>query len=52
MLGLKKIRKEKGLSHCGFCVDFPCKALQDCAHDPFTGDGGRRIETLMSGVTL
>ena len=44
--------KEKGLSHCGFCVDFPCKALQDCAHDPFTGDGGRRIETLMSGATL
>ena len=37
--------KEKRIDHCGHCADFPCKTLTDCASDPLTGDGGKRIET-------
>lgn len=41
--------KEKCVKNCGHCADFPCEALANCANDPLTGDGGRRIETLQSG---
>lgn len=36
----------KNLPHCGACDAFPCEKLTDCAHDPYTGDSGRRIERL------
>ena len=41
--------KGKRIENCGACADFPCKALTDCANDPLTGDGGKRIEVLQSG---
>lgn len=38
--------REKGHATCGRCSAFPCDKLKDAAFDPFTGDGGARIEAL------
>lgn len=38
--------REKAHATCAQCADFPCGKLKETAFDPFTGDGGKRIEAL------
>lgn len=38
--------REKEHPNCAQCGSFPCEKLNSAAFDPFTGDGGKRIEAL------
>jgi len=40
--------QNRGLLHCGECIDFPCQMLHDFSFDPKHGDNppGARIEQL------
>ena len=46
--GLAKCCMERGLPHCGACLDVPCQSLLDLFADPEHGDGGARLRNLQN----
>ena len=37
---------EKGLNHCGECLNMPCQKLRELFDDPEHGDNGARLRNL------